>query len=151
MRVVLRPGRTGTRENKAANAGQSHVGQERPTRLWLRSVEAWRCIDRCQEQLSAAPGTKFSYASSSSTPAHSAKGDSAEIAQVELVGSEFNPRAQAEADAAQGEAAPKPKGVGGRIRAAASRLRSGNKPEGGDQPKAKASKPAKGAARKSTT
>ena len=78
------------------------------------------------------------------------KGDSAEIAQVELVGSEFNPRAQAEAEAAQAEA-PKPKGVGGRIRAAASRLRSGNKPEGGDQPKAKASKPAKGAARKSTT
>jgi large subunit ribosomal protein L17 len=80
------------------------------------------------------------------------KGDSAEIAQVELVGSEFNPRAQAEADAAQGEAAPKPKGVGGRIRAAANRLRSGGgKAEGSDQPKAKATKPAKGAVRKSTT
>src|SRR4051795_5825206 len=79
------------------------------------------------------------------------RGDSAEIAQVELVGSEFNPRAQAEAEAAQTDAAPKPKGVGGRIRAAANRLRSGNKAEGGDQPKAKASKPARGAARKSTT
>jgi large subunit ribosomal protein L17 len=78
------------------------------------------------------------------------KGDSAEIAQVELVGSEFNPRAQAEAEAAQGET-PKPKGVGGRIRAAANRLRGGNKPEGTDQPKAKATKPAKGAVRKSTT
>ncbi len=79
------------------------------------------------------------------------KGDSAEIAQVELVGSEYNPRAEAEAEAAQPEAAPKPKGVGGRIRAAASRLRGGNKAEGGDAPKAKASKPAKGAVRKSTT
>src|SRR3954468_3589056 len=41
------------------------------------------------------------------------KGDSAEIAQGELVGSEFNPRAQAETEAAQAEATPKPKGVGG--------------------------------------
>ena len=79
------------------------------------------------------------------------KGDSAEIAQIELVGSEFNPRAEAEAEAAaQPEAAPKPKGVGGRIRAAATRLRGG-KADGGDAPKAKASKPAKGAVRKSTT
>ena len=50
------------------------------------------------------------------------RGDSAEIAQVELVGSEFDPRLKAEA-AAQTEA-PKPKkGVGGRLRAAADRLR----------------------------
>jgi len=54
------------------------------------------------------------------------RGDSAEIAQVELVGSEFNPRAEAEAEAAQAEATPKPKGVGGRLRAAANRLRSGS-------------------------
>jgi len=79
------------------------------------------------------------------------RGDSAEVAQVELVGSEFNPRAQAESDAAQPESTPKAKGVGGRIRAAANRLRSGSKQEGGDQPKAKVSKPAKGVARKSTT
>jgi len=80
------------------------------------------------------------------------KGDSAEIAQVELVGSEFNPRAEAEAEASQAEAAPKPKGVGGRIKAAADRLRGGKKAEGGDAPKkAKATKPAKGAVRKSTT
>jgi large subunit ribosomal protein L17 len=53
------------------------------------------------------------------------KGDSAEIAQVELVGSEFNPRAKAEAEAKKPEgAAPgKTKGVGGRLRAAADRLR----------------------------
>jgi large subunit ribosomal protein L17 len=49
------------------------------------------------------------------------KGDAAEVAQVELVGSEFNPGATAEPDAAT--AAPKPKGVGGRLRAAAQRLR----------------------------
>ncbi len=50
------------------------------------------------------------------------KGDSAEVAQVELVGSEFNPRAKAEAAAAKDGAAPK-KGVGSRLRAAAERLR----------------------------
>ena len=51
------------------------------------------------------------------------KGDSAETAQVELVGSEFNPRAKAEADATGETAKPKAKGVGGRLRAAAERLR----------------------------
>src|SRR5947207_12465708 len=51
------------------------------------------------------------------------KGDSAETAQVELVGSEFNPRAKAEAGAAGETAKPKGKGVGGRLRAAAERLR----------------------------
>jgi large subunit ribosomal protein L17 len=59
------------------------------------------------------------------------KGDSAEVAQVELVGSEFNPRAKAEAEAAEG-GKPKARGVGGRLRAAAERLR-GRKAEGGDQ------------------
>ena len=78
------------------------------------------------------------------------RGDSAEIAQVELVGSEFNPRAKAEAEAANEEAAPKPKGVGGRLRAAAERLRGGKKDDTGDAAK-KASKPAKGVTRKSTT
>src|SRR4051794_22250971 len=49
------------------------------------------------------------------------RGDSAEIAQVELVGSEYDPNAKTEAE---GEgAAPKAKGVGGRLRAAAERLR----------------------------
>ena len=62
------------------------------------------------------------------------KGDSAEIAQVELVGSEFNPKAQAEAEAAKVDATPKPKGVGGRLRAAAERLRGGKKDESGDSP-----------------
>ena len=49
------------------------------------------------------------------------RGDSAEVAQIELVGSEFNPDAASEKAAA--EAKPKAKGVGGRLRAAAERLR----------------------------
>lgn len=51
------------------------------------------------------------------------RGDSAEVAQVELVGSEFTPKAQGEKEARAAAAPPKPKGVGGRIRAAAERIR----------------------------
>jgi len=80
------------------------------------------------------------------------KGDSAEIAQVELVGSEFDPKAKAEADAAEAQK-PKPKGVGGRLRAAAERLRGGGKKdeEAAGGAGKKATKPAKGAARRTTT
>jgi large subunit ribosomal protein L17 len=55
------------------------------------------------------------------------RGDSAEVAQIELVGSEYNPALEG----AEGEAkaAAAPKGVAGRLRAAASRLR-GKKAEG---------------------
>jgi large subunit ribosomal protein L17 len=50
------------------------------------------------------------------------RGDSAEVAQLELVGSEYDPKA-APKDKKAGET-PKPKaGVGGRLRAAAERLR----------------------------
>lgn len=78
------------------------------------------------------------------------RGDSAEMAQVELVGSEFNPRAKAEAEAKKSEAAPpKPKGVGGRLKAAANRLRGKkDEPEGGMKPTAK---PSRGVTRKTTT
>jgi len=58
------------------------------------------------------------------------RGDSAEIAHVELIGSEFNPRTKAEKEAASTESAPKAKGVGGRLRAAADRLR-GKKEDAG--------------------
>jgi large subunit ribosomal protein L17 len=75
------------------------------------------------------------------------KGDSAEVAQVELIGSEFNPRAKAEADAASETATPKAKGVGGRLRAAAERLR-GKKAAEGSAETAKA--PKKRAAKKKT-
>lgn len=51
------------------------------------------------------------------------RGDAAEVAQVELVGSEFNPRADAEAQASAESVPKKSKGVGGRLRAAAELLR----------------------------
>ena len=57
------------------------------------------------------------------------RGDSAEVAQIELVGSEFNPNAEAEKKATA-EKQPKAKGVGGRLRAAAERLRGKAKAEG---------------------
>ena len=77
------------------------------------------------------------------------KGDSAEIAQVELVGSEFDPRAKADGETkAEGEK-PKAKGVGGRLRAAAERMRG--KKEGAGESKKVSTKPSKGVTRKSTT
>ena len=51
------------------------------------------------------------------------RGDSAEVAQVELVGSEFDPKAKAKADEGEEGAKPKATGVAGRLRAAAERLR----------------------------
>ena len=77
------------------------------------------------------------------------KGDSAEIAQVELVGSEFNPRAKAESDAKAESPKPKKGSVGGRLRAAAERLRGSKK---GDEDAQKVqTKPSKGVSRKTTT
>ena len=72
------------------------------------------------------------------------RGDSAEVAQIELVGSEYNPNAATE----KGETAEKakPKGVGGRLRAAAERLRGkkdeaeGGEPKAARKPKAKKAK-----------
>ena len=78
------------------------------------------------------------------------KGDAAEVAQIELVGSEYNPRAAAEAEAKKSEA-PKPKGVGGRLKAAAERLRGGGKKDDSGDAGKKAAKPSKGVSRKSTT
>jgi len=83
------------------------------------------------------------------------KGDSAEVAQVELIGSEFDPKA-AEAEAKKAEGGEKPKaksGVGGRLRAAAERLRGGKKAAGADAESAHAAeaKAAKRAAKKGTT
>ena len=55
------------------------------------------------------------------------RGDSAELAQVELVGSEYDPKAKADAQG-KGEAEkPKALGVAGRLRAAAARLRGRGK------------------------
>jgi hypothetical protein len=69
---------------------------------------------------------------------------------VELVGSEYDPKAKADTPAGE-EPKPKAKGVGGRLRAAAERLRGkkdDNEPGGGGK---KATKPAKGTARRATT
>jgi len=59
------------------------------------------------------------------------RGDSAEVAQIELVGSEYNPKAAEEKQAGDKDAAAKPKtrGVGDRLKAAAQRMRPGK----GDQ------------------
>lgn len=74
------------------------------------------------------------------------KGDSAEVAQVELIGSEFDPKAKTDGEA-RAEEKPKAKGVGGRLRAAAERMRGKKDEPGGG----KAAKPSKGVRQKSTT
>jgi len=86
------------------------------------------------------------------------RGDAAELAQIELLGSEFDPKkAEAEKKAAEEAAAagdqPKSqKSVGERLKAAAKSIRGGgqkNKGDGG--PKTKASKPARGASKQTST
>jgi large subunit ribosomal protein L17 len=72
------------------------------------------------------------------------RGDSAEVAHVELVGSEYNPKAEAEKDESK-EAPKKSKGVGDRLKQAAQRMRatraeSGSKAQAGGQTKGKAQK-----------
>jgi large subunit ribosomal protein L17 len=70
------------------------------------------------------------------------RGDSAEVAQIELVGSEYDPNA--EVDKAE-QVAAKPKGVGGRLRAAAQRLRGkkAEPAEGEAEGEARKAKPAR--------
>lgn len=75
------------------------------------------------------------------------RGDDAEIAQIELVGSEFDPAADAKKNEAAAEAsAPKKKSVGERLRGAL----GGNKPKSEKQVAPKAAKNTR-AARKVTT
>ena len=76
------------------------------------------------------------------------KGDSAEVAQVELVGSEFDPRAKTETEATEAPEKPKAKGVGGRLKAAAERMRGKKEDAGGGKV---TTKPSKGVRQKSTT
>jgi large subunit ribosomal protein L17 len=64
------------------------------------------------------------------------RGDSAEKAQIELVGSEYDPNAATE----KTEETAKGKGVGGRLRAAADRLRGKGKAEGAEAEEAPAKK-----------
>jgi large subunit ribosomal protein L17 len=77
------------------------------------------------------------------------RGDGAEVAQVELVGSEYNPRAAEEQEPEEGEKA-KAKGVGERIKAAAQRMRTKKKDESPTRDKGQAKGQTRGAARKST-
>jgi large subunit ribosomal protein L17 len=76
------------------------------------------------------------------------RGDSAEVAHVELVGSEYNPSAKIEKEDDEAESPKKSKGVGERIRQAAQRMRGG-KGDGGS--KAQAGGQTRGKAQKSTT
>jgi hypothetical protein len=76
------------------------------------------------------------------------RGDSAEVAHVELVGSEYNPSAKVEKEDDEAESPKKSKGVGERIRQAAQRMRGG-KGDGGS--KAQAGGQTRGKAQKSTT
>ena len=55
------------------------------------------------------------------------QGDCAEIAQIEFVGSEYDPSLDESSETTEQAAAPSPEGVGGRLRAAATRLRGGRK------------------------
>ncbi len=68
-------------------------------------------------------------------------GDDAEIAQVELIGSEYDPALDVSSDDADEATTPNDSGVGGRIRKAARRIR-GDKEDGG-----RTSRPDSGAAK----
>jgi large subunit ribosomal protein L17 len=79
------------------------------------------------------------------------RGDAAEVAQVELVGSEYNPRAAEPVEGEQKDAPKKSKGVGDRLKQAAQRMRAGKSegPAGGAKGQAKGQ--TRGRAQKSTT
>ena len=73
------------------------------------------------------------------------RGDSADMARIELVGSEYNPNLEAEGEAAD---APKAGGVRGRLQAAANRLRGKKAAPAADEPEAKKAEPKKRATKK---
>ena len=78
------------------------------------------------------------------------RGDAAEVAQVELVGSEYDSRSdQAAAEGEQKEAPKKAKGIGDRLKQTAQRIR-GQQAEGSGS-KAQAKGQTRGRAQKSTT
>ena len=79
------------------------------------------------------------------------RGDAAEVAQVELVGSEYNPRAAEPAEGEQKDAPKKSKGLGDRVKQAAQRLRAGKAEGAAGGSKAQAKGQTRGRAQKSTT
>ena len=77
------------------------------------------------------------------------RGDSAEVAEVELIGSEYDPKRAAEAEKPEGGGEkPKKKTMGGRLREALGGVRG--KKTDQDQAKGKVDKSAKGGGRKTT-
>ena len=108
-------------------AGDTNQGALHARRMVLRDIQnrdvVSKLFDEIAPRFAARPGgytriLRIGYR----------RGDSAEVAQIELVGSEYDPNA--EARKTEAEAEKKPKGVGGRLRAAAERLRGKAKPEG---------------------
>jgi large subunit ribosomal protein L17 len=85
------------------------------------------------------------------------RGDAAEVAQIDLIGSEFDPKKAeeekkaAEAAAAGGEQPKSQKSVGERLRAAAKSIRGGQKNKDDGGAKTKASKPARAASKQTST
>src|SRR5207244_13410698 len=78
------------------------------------------------------------------------RGDSAEVAQVELVGSEYNPKS-AEEKEAEKAAGPKTKSVGDRLREVARGVRTRGDSAAGGGAKRQAGGQTKGRGQKSTT
>ncbi len=76
------------------------------------------------------------------------RGDAAEVAEVELLGSEYDPNAEAVAAEKTAADKPKKKTVGGRIREALGGRKKADQDAG---VKSRASRPAKGGAKKVTT
>src|SRR3954468_9504284 len=98
-------------------AGSANAGALHARRMVLRDIQnrdvVSKLFDTIAPRFEARPGgytriLRLGYR----------RGDSAEIAQIELVGSEYDPNAETEKGAS---AEAKPKGVGGRLRAAADR------------------------------
>ena len=108
-------------------AGDTNQGALHARRMVLRDIQnrdvVSKLFDEIAPRFAARPGgytriLRVGYR----------RGDSAEVAQIELVGSEYDPNAEtAKTDA---PAQKKPQGVGGRLRAAAERLRGKAKAEG---------------------
>src|SRR5687767_14969044 len=111
-------------------AGTANAGSLHARRMVLRDIQnrevVAKLFDTIAPRFEARPGgytriLRLGYR----------RGDSAEVAQIELVGSEYDPNAETEKTTTA--AKPQPKGVGGRLRAAADRLRGSKAKAEGDE------------------